>query len=95
MILKDYPYYAPKNVEEIADQMLKIANIRKDDITQFTNLPNTFVGGRKVGKVPTSSADVNPNKDLVGDINYDASFLYILINNGGTAEWRRVAIGAF
>lgn len=75
-------------------QLQQICNIRKDDITQFQNLPNIFLYGRKVGKIPTASNDVTP-EDRVGDVNYTATFLYILIDNGGTAQWRRTALGAW
>lgn len=72
----------------------EIVNAREEDIEAFGNLPNIFVSGRKVGKIPTSSADVVAT-DNVGDINYDASFLYILVDNAGTFVWRRVAIASF
>ncbi len=93
-IFKDYPSYTPINLEDVKEILRTICNIRKDDITQISNLANTFVSGRKVNKIPSGSADVAP-PDLVGDMNYDASYLYILVNDSGTAAWRRVAIGAW
>lgn len=91
---KDYPYWEATNEQDVRDQLQQITHIRKDDITQIQNLPNVFVGGRKVGKIPTSSADMAAT-DRIGDQNYDANYLYILINNSGTAEWRRASLGSW
>lgn len=92
--LKDYPYWGAGTSEDIKEQLRQICAIRKDDITQFQNLSSVFVSGRKVGKIPTASNDVTA-ADKVGDLNYDASYLYILVDNSGTPAWRRYAGGAF
>ena len=92
--LKEYPYWSAENLEQIKEQMRLITNIRKDDITQFQNLPGIFVSGRKVGKVPSASNDVAAT-DRLGDMNWDASYLYILIDNSGTAEWRRATLASW
>lgn len=69
------------------------ARIREEDIEDFNNLSNTFIKGRKVDKIPLGSSDTSDNR--VGDFNYDANYLYICVDNSGTAEWRRVAIGSW
>jgi len=90
--MQDFPRY---NGLEDADGLLRyIAKERKNDVKDFNNLTNTFLSGRKSSKVPTGAADVT-DTDRVGDISYDVSFLYILIDNAGTAEWRRVALSSF
>lgn len=94
IVLKDYPYFPTENLEDLKEQVRQITNIRKDDISIISQITSSFVSGRKVGKIPTSSADVVPS-DKVGDINYTASFLYILIDNSGTPAWRRVALSAW
>lgn len=71
-----------------------VVGAREDDIREFDNLNNRFVGGRKVSKIPSNSADVVA-ADQEGDINYDAAFLYILLDDAGTLVWRRVALAAF
>lgn len=91
---KDYPYWAAATLKDTIDQVQQICHIRKDDITQIQNLPNVFLQGRKVGKIPTTSADVSP-ADKINDFNWTAGFLYILIDNSGTPVWRRTALGAF
>lgn len=93
-IFKDYPYYPVSNVEEIIEQLRQITNIRKDDISTIQNLPNVFLLGRKVGKIPSASNDVT-NGDKLGDLSYSADFLYILVDNAGTAQWRRVALSSW
>lgn len=92
--LKDYPYWGTEAVMDVKKSIRDIATIRKDDITKFKTLPDTFIGGRKVGKIPSSSADVAAT-DRLGDVNYDASYLYILIDNAGTPVWRRFTGGAW
>lgn len=91
---KDYPYWSAESQDDIKEQLRQITNIRKDDIAQIQNLVSVFVSGRKVGKIPTSSADVDAT-DRLGDQNYDANYLYILIDNSGNAEWRRSALGGW
>lgn len=93
--LKDYPYFPAANEAEAREQLRQICNIRKDDITQIQNLSSTFLAGRKVGKVPASSADVDAATDKVNDINWDASYIYVLIDNAGTPVWRRATLAAW
>lgn len=93
-VFKEYPYNALTSLDDAKELLRQITNIRKDDITQINNLVNVFISGRKVGKVPTSSADVDAT-DRLGDVNWDTSYIYILIDNSGTAEWRRASLGSW
>lgn len=79
--------------EELLDFAKDVARKRQEDIVDFNNLPNVFIRGRKVDKVPTGSADTADSR--VGDFNYTISFLYICVDNSGTAAWRRVALGSW
>lgn len=92
---KDYPYWNAETLEDVREQLRQITYARKDDISTISQITSSFVAGRKVGKIPTSSADVDAAKDKVGDINYTASYLYILVDNAGTPSWRRVALSAW
>ncbi len=91
---KDYPYWEALTDKDVRDQLQQITHIRKDDITFINNLTSIFVGGRKVGKIPSASNDV-ASTDRIGDQNYDENYLYILINNSGAAEWRRASLGSW
>jgi hypothetical protein len=93
-LFKEYPYYPVETLEDVRDQLRDICYTRKDDIATISKIPSSFVSGRKVGKVPTASNDVEVT-DRLGDINYDASYLYILIDNSGTPAWRRVALSSW
>lgn len=93
MASKRYPNSVKPNVESIKDFCDDIARTRDEDITEFDNLQKTFIKGRKTGKIPATSTDTVG--DRVGDFNYDASYIYICVNNAGTAQWRRVATGSF
>jgi hypothetical protein len=70
-----------------------IARTREEDIEDFNNLTNTFMRGRKVGKIPTGSSDV-ASADRIGDFNYDADYLYICVDDSGAA-WRRITLGSW
>lgn len=92
--MRDYPFVFKNTLTDIAEVLRKIIQCRKDDINDYNNLPQRFVMGRLVPKLPTSSSDVDPT-DKLGDIHYEDDFGYILIDNSGTLEWRRYAIGVF
>ncbi len=93
-IFKEYPSGITNNLQEVQDQLRLICNTRKSDITQFNNLQQIFIGGRKVGRIPSSSLDVITG-DVIGDFNVTSAFAYYLINNAGTPEWRKVAVGSW
>lgn len=94
-IFKDYPSGITKTLDELREQFRLVCNIRKSDITQINNLTSAFVGGRKVGKVPSASNDVVAALDKIGDFNVTKDYAYYLIDNAGTPEWRRVAVGSW
>lgn len=94
-VFKDYPYWPAESEADVKDQLRQICNTRKDDIAQISQLPSLFVSGRKVGKIPSASNDVDPDTDKLNDINWDASYLYILIDNSGTPAWRRASLGSW
>ncbi len=91
---KDYPYWSASTLPDVIEQLRQITSIRKSDITTISQITSSFISGRKVGKIPSSSADVDVT-DKVGDVNYTASYFYILIDNSGTPAWRRVALGSW
>lgn len=92
--MNSYPLLTPDNQEDAIELLRVISRERPNDIKDFDNLTNTFMSGRKSGKVPTGSADISVT-DRVGDFNYTPSFFYIVVNNAGTAQWRRIALGSW
>ena len=95
--MKPYPKLGSvikPTVEDHARVLEVIIKERPSDIKDFDNLSNVFVSGRKVARIPSGASDVLPT-DKVGDINYTTSFLYILVDNAGTATWRRVALSSW
>ena len=91
---KDYPYYEPADLREVVEIIGQITRTRKDDIALIQNLPEVLVSGRKVGRVPSSSADVVAG-DKVNDINWDTSYIYVLVDNAGIGVWRRAALASW
>ena len=90
--IKDYPNFLESN--DVPELLRYIVKERKNDVKDFDNLTNTFISGRKSGKVPTGAADIS-DTDRVGDFSYDVNYIYIVVNNAGTAEWRRAALSSW
>ncbi len=88
-----YPQLFDDTTEALLLSVRRIIEERNSDVQNFNNLNQVFMSGRKVGKIPTSSADVVAT-DRVGDFNYDASYLYLCVDDSG-AEWRRVALASW
>lgn len=83
-----------KTEDDILKGLQYIVRLRSDDVEAYNNLNNVFISGRKVGRIPSGSSDVITG-DVVGDFNVNATYAYFLIDNAGTAEWRRVAVGSW
>lgn len=98
--MKLYPQIGPiKNLPDLFRVVETVVKERKQDIQDFNNLRNTYIAGRKVGKIPTGAIDVDPALDKVGDFNIaddsGTTYLYALVDISGTAEWRRVALSSW
>ena len=90
--MNDYPQITPQTEQDIKDLLRIITRERTIDITDFENLKNRFMSGRKVGKIPSGAADVS-DTDRIGDMNYDENYLYLLTTDGsGGAIWGRIAL---
>lgn len=92
--MKSYPSIVRRTLDGISDVVEFIVRERDKDVRDWNNLQNIFVNGRKTAKIPTGSADVDPS-DRVGDFNVTTTYAYYLVDNAGTAVWRRVAVGAW
>ena len=83
-------------LEDLTKSAAYIQRLREEDVTDFNNLPQTYMLGRKVGKIPTASNDVDAT-DRLGDFSFalNAAYMYFFVDNAGTPEWRRVTLGSF
>jgi hypothetical protein len=90
-----YPSIINRTVEGCLSALDWIGRERLSDINDRQNLPNLFIGGRKVQKVPTSSADISSPTSVAGDFNVTKDFAFFCVNDAGTIKWVRVAVGAF
>lgn len=88
--MKSYPALLSEQAKDLASAYRYIQRLRDEDVRDFDNLANVYMAGRKVGKIPSGSADVDP-EDRFGDFNYDADYLYLVINDSGAA-WRRIPL---
>jgi hypothetical protein len=87
--MNPYPVLTLANEKDILEVLRVILQERRKDVRDFDNLNARFYS--KNPKVPTSSTDIS-SSDKVGDIGYDNSYIYVCVNNAGTAEWRRAAL---
>lgn len=90
---KSYPTNIPKTLDGVWNALLQITRLRPQDASAIGNLPQQFVLGRKVNKVPASSTDIADSQP--GDFNVTPTFGYYCINNAGTAEWVQWAVSSF
>lgn len=85
----------PKEVNETIPDIISVLRYmlreREKDILEFNNLQNVFIRGRKVDRIPTSSADVIAG-DKIGDFNYDENYIYILPDG---VSWKRVGLSTW
>lgn len=93
--MKNYPSFNLDRPQDVNSLLHFVVKERRNDVLDWINLPQQYLSGRKVNKIPASSADVDPATDRVGDMNYTTTYLYILVDNSGVAVWRRVALGAW
>jgi hypothetical protein len=90
-----YPTPFSPTLESIFNWARSISRIRTDDVGDYTNLPNIYMRGRKVGKVPTSATDIAVD-DRIGDFNYDTVYFYFVVDTGGgVAQWRTLPVTNF
>lgn len=92
--MNDYPTITPDTDAAKEDLLRIIVRERTIDVQDYNNLQNRFMSGRKVGKIPTGASDV-ADTDRIGDFNFDASYWYVLVDNAGTAEWRRSSLASW
>jgi len=91
--MREYPQVIGNGVETLKNWANQVVEMRLDDLGDFDKLPEMYMRGRKVNKVPSASNDITG--DRPGDFNYDASYLYICLDNSGTIVWRRAALAAW
>lgn len=96
--MKSFPKTEPKTLGDVIDVVRYILKERTNDVKDFNAQKDKFISGRKVKKVPSGASDVTSG-DAVGDFNIaDDSgtvYLYALVDVGGTATWRRVALSSW
>lgn len=91
--MNQYPTRIESTLDNHTDWLRNVSRERIADVQDWNNLPNRFVGGRKVAKVPSSSADITGSR--AGDFNVTDAYAYFCLDNAGTLVWRRVAVAAW
>ena len=91
--MREYPTLSREDLNEILETLKFMIKERKNDVNDFFNLKNVFISGRKVAKIPTGASDIIVT-DRIGDFSFDTSYIYIVVDNTGTAEWRRATLAS-
>lgn len=74
-----------------ADELVRLREV--EDLPDFTNLNQVFLGGRTTQRVPTTPSNVL-STDNLGDviISSDGAFEYKLVSVSGILKWARTAL---
>lgn len=87
-----YPILRDYTLDEVIRVLREIIRYRtNEDLIDWNNLRNIYLTGRIVAKVPTGPTDV-ASTDEVGDISYDGTYQYTLVDVSGTPTWDRRAL---
>ncbi len=92
--MKEHPQINTASKKDVDILLRSIMKERRLDVRSMENLDNVFMRGRKVGKIPTGASDISAS-DRIGDFNFDAGFLYLCVDNSGTAEWRKAILSSW
>ncbi len=78
--------------KDIAGWIRDTTRERQIDLQDYNNQ----VSGNPIvfSTIPASSTDTS-GSEQVGDISVNTTHLHVVVDNAGTLEWRRVAIGSF
>ncbi|MEE8208533.1 MAG: hypothetical protein V3T88_06240 [Nitrosomonadaceae bacterium] len=90
MTTSSYPIVSTE--DDILRVLQEIVRLREaEDISDFNNLEQRFLAGRKANRVPSSNSDVIAG-DNIGDVVNDATFQYKLLDISGVLKWDRRAL---
>lgn len=93
--MQPYQKNIKENLKDVVTAANDMSRKREEDITDRNTFNSIYVMGRKVGKVPSSSADV-ADTDRVGDQNLTKDYAYFCVSDGaGGAVWRRIAMATW
>ena len=79
-------------LKEITRWVYEVTRERSIDLDDYNDMDSTR--SKIFNLTPASSSDLK-GTEKVGDVAADASYLYVVVDNSGTLEWRRVAISSF
>lgn len=84
--MRELPIYNGQNEKQIIEEL---ANQWDELLIELEELPNRYLTGRKVNKVPSAYTDVVAGVDRENDFNWDAATggFYVVVDNAGTLEW--------
>lgn len=83
---------ANPSLRELAAWIRQATRERRIDLRDYNNQigcnPKVFT------RIPASTSDLL-GTEQIGDIAANTTHLYIVVDNSGTLEWRRIAISTF
>lgn len=80
-----------KTIEGLSSWAIQITREREFDLQDYET---QVAVNPRIYPTPTSSSDMI-GTEKVGDIAIDTDYIYTVVDNAGTLEWRRVGVSAF
>lgn len=91
--MRPYPALQKTDPKSFKEWIDFVTRERVTDSNFSNSLPNTYIAGRRVTKIPANSSDITGS--FPGDFNITSTFSYSCINSAGTVQWVRSAVSTF
>jgi hypothetical protein len=91
--MRIYPTLSDDSNASLKEVLDFIIRERGRDVQDFGNLPSTFIGGRKVNKIPSGTTDIVGS--FVGDFSATTAGVFIAVNESSTVSWRKLTSSTF
>jgi hypothetical protein len=88
-----YPVLQSSDSRSTKDWIDFVSRERYNDVNFIKSLPNSYVGGRSVAKVPSGSTD-NVGS-AAGDLSASTKGVFIAVNSGSTVSWIKITSSTF
>ena len=91
--MRIYPNLLSSDNKALKDWCDFVSRERYNDVNFIKSLPNSYIGGRSVPKVPSGSTD-NAGS-AAGDFSASTNGVFIAVNAGSTVTWIKLTGSTF
>ncbi len=89
---RNYDTIRPQS--SLQDVIKWIADVTRNRLLDVEDYKYLTTISPEIFSPPSSSSDL-VGTEKAGDMAADTNYLYVVVNNAGTLQWRRVAISTF